>query len=112
MKAVQWSFQRIEEKYLLNTEQYNRLRDALQNHIVPDDYPESTICNIYYDTPDYQLIRHSMEKPLYKEKFRVRSYGIPTKTGFVFMEIKKKFDGIVYKRRVLSDIGETMEYLQ
>ena len=112
MKAVQWSFQRIEEKYLLNTEQYNRLRNALQNHIVPDDYPESTICNIYYDTPDYQLIRHSMEKPLYKEKFRVRSYGIPTKTGFVFMEIKKKFDGIVYKRRVLSDIGETMEYLQ
>lgn len=112
MKAVQWSFQRIEEKYLLNTEQYVRLRTALQDHIVPDDYPESTICNIYYDTPDYKLIRHSMEKPLYKEKFRVRSYGVPTKTSFVFMEIKKKFDGIVYKRRVLSDIGETMEYLR
>ena len=100
MKAVQWSFQRIEEKYLLNTEQYDRLRGALQAHIVPDDYPESTICNIYYDTPDYELIRHSMEKPLYKEKFRV------------FMEIKKKFDGIVYKRRVMSGVGETMEYLR
>ena len=112
MKAVQWSFQRIEEKYLLNTEQYNRLRIALREHIVPDDYPESTICNIYYDTPDYELIRHSMEKPIYKEKFRVRSYGVPSKTGSVFMEIKKKFDGIVYKRRVLSDIGETMEYLR
>ena len=108
MKAVQWSFQRIEEKYLLNTEQYDRLRGALQAHIVPDDYPESTICNIYYDTPDYELIRHSMEKPLYKEKFRVRSYGVPAKTGSVFMEIKKKFDGIVYKRRVMSGVGETM----
>lgn len=112
MKAVQWSFQRIEEKYLLNTEQYDRLRGALQAHIVPDDYPESTICNIYYDTPDYELIRHSMEKPLYKEKFRVRSYGVPAKTGSVFMEIKKKFDGIVYKRRVMSGVGETMEYLR
>ena len=112
MKAVQWSFQRIEEKYLLNTEQYDRLRIALREHIVPGDYPESTICNIYYDTPDYELIRHSMEKPIYKEKFQVRSYGDPSKTGSVFMEIKKKFDGIVYKRRVLSDIGETMEYLR
>ena len=112
MKAVQWSFQRIEEKYLLNSEQFDRLRIALREHIVPDDYPESTICNIYYDTPDYELIRHSMEKPIYKEKFRVRSYGVPSKTGSVFMEIKKKFDGIVYKRRVLSDIGETMEYLR
>ena len=112
MKAVQWSFQRIEEKYLLNKEQYDRLRVALQDHIIPDDYPESTICNIYYDTQDYLLIRHSMEKPLYKEKFRVRSYGVPTKTGPVFMEIKKKFNGIVYKRRVQSGVGETMEYLR
>ena len=112
MKAVQWSFQRIEEKYLLYKEQYDRLRVALQDHIIPDDYPESTICNIYYDTQDYLLIRHSMEKPLYKEKFRVRSYGVPTKTGPVFMEIKKKFDGIVYKRRVMSGVGETMEYLR
>ena len=53
-----------------------------------------------------------MEKPLYKEKFRVRSYGVPAKTGSVFMEIKKKFDGIVYKRRVMSGVGETMEYLR
>lgn len=111
MKAVQWSFQRIEEKYLLSLDQYDRLRLALREHIIPDDYPDSTICNIYYDTPDYLLIRRSMEKPLYKEKFRVRSYGVPTKNGCVFMEIKKKFDGIVYKRRVLSNIGETMDYL-
>ena len=74
MKAVQWSFQRIEEKYLLTSRQYDRLRAALNGRIEPDEYPRSTICNIYYDTPDYLLIRRSLDKPLYKEKFRLRSY--------------------------------------
>ena len=66
MKAVHWSFQRIEEKYLLTSQQYDRLRAALNGRIEPDEYPRSTICNIYYDTPDYLLIRRSLDKPLYK----------------------------------------------
>ncbi len=73
MKATQWSFRRVEKKYLLNMEQYERLRVALRDYIVPDDYPKSTICNVYYDTPDYLLISRSLEKPVYKEKFRLRS---------------------------------------
>lgn len=111
MKATQWSFQRIEEKYLLSLEQYDRLRNVLQYLIEPDDYPSSTICNIYYDTQDYSLIRKSMEKPVYKEKFRLRSYGVPRENSPVFMEIKKKFNGIVYKRRVQTDECSATKYL-
>ncbi len=92
MKATQWSFRRVEKKYLLNMEQYERLRVALRDYIVPDDYPKSTICNVYYDTPDYLLISRSLEKPVYKEKFRLRSYGVPEETGKVFLEIKNRGD--------------------
>lgn len=111
MKATQWSFQRIEEKYLLSLEQYDRLRNTLQYLIEPDEYPKSTICNIYYDTQDFSLIRKSMDKPIYKEKFRLRSYGIPKDDSDVFMEIKKKFNGIVYKRRVQAKEAAAAEYL-
>lgn len=111
MKATQWSFRRVEEKYLLTREQYDKLRTALGKEIVPDEYPKSTICNIYYDTPDYLLIRRSMDKPIYKEKFRVRSYGVPSDSSPVFMEIKKKFNGIVYKRRVQTPAVQAAEYM-
>ena len=89
MKATQLSFRRVEKKYLLTREQYERLRVALRNWLEPDDYPKSTICNVYYDTPDYLLISRSLEKPVYKEKFRLRSYGVPEEDGKVFLEIKK-----------------------
>ena len=112
MKAVQWSFQRIEEKYLLTNEQYDKLRTALRDRIEADEFPKSTICNIYYDTPDYLLIRRSMDKPLYKEKFRLRTYGVSDLSSPVFMEIKKKFNGIVYKRRVQSTVQQAEEYMR
>ena len=65
-----------------------------------DDYGAYTICNIYYDTGDWRLIRKSLEKTVYKEKLRIRSYGVPTGDDKVFVELKKKYDGVVYKRRV------------
>lgn len=111
MKAVQWSFQRIEEKYLLTNQQYDRLRAALKDRIEPDEYPKSTICNIYYDTPDFLLIRRSLDKPLYKEKFRLRSYGVPSSESPAFMEIKKKYNGIVYKRRVQTETRQAECYM-
>ena len=111
MKATQWSFRRVEKKYLLNMEQYERLRVALRDYIEPDAYPKSTICNVYYDTPDYLLISRSLEKPVYKEKFRLRSYGVSEETGKVFLEIKKKYDGVVYKRRVRAPEAEAVDYL-
>ena len=42
-----------------------------------DSYGKHTIGNVYYDTDTYELITRPVEKPKYKEKFRIRSYGIP-----------------------------------
>lgn len=105
MKQFQYVFQRYEKKYLMSPEQYQMLYRELREHMEDDVYGQYTICNIYYDTPDYALIRASVEKPAYKEKFRLRSYGVPDSQSVVFAEIKKKFNGIVYKRR----IGENPE---
>jgi len=93
-------FKRVEKKYLLNEEQYAELNDILLAHMSEDIYGLHTICNVYYDTEDYELIRRSMEKPYYKEKFRIRSYGVPAEDDIIFLEIKKKCNGVVYKRRV------------
>lgn len=97
--AFQDVFQRFEKKYIITEEKYYILMKMLIKYVVPDKYGRSTICNIYYDTPDHRLIRKSLEKPIYKEKLRVRSYGIPEGNSTVFVELKKKYKGIVYKRR-------------
>lgn len=73
---------------------------VLSEHMKTDQYGEHTICNVYYDNVNNDLIRTSIEKPAYKEKFRVRSYGIPYEDDTVFLEIKKKCSGVVYKRRI------------
>ncbi|MBR6207936.1 MAG: polyphosphate polymerase domain-containing protein [Oscillospiraceae bacterium] len=93
-------FQRHELKYLVTETQRARLEEAFESCMVPDPHGESTICNVYYDTPDFRLIRASLEKPIYKEKLRLRSYGCAAPEDTVFLELKKKYKGIVYKRRV------------
>lgn len=97
---IQLSFERVEKKYVLTPAQFRLLFRALSAYMEVDQYGLHTIQNIYYDTPDYALIRYSLEGPIYKEKFRVRSYGTPDNLSPVFAEIKKKFNGVVYKRRV------------
>lgn len=93
-------FQRWELKYLVNERQRTFLEEAFRSRMTPDFHGESTICNIYYDTPDFRLIRQSLEKPVYKEKLRMRSYGPAAADQTVFLELKKKYQGIVYKRRI------------
>ena len=90
MSKFQEIFQRTEIKYLISEEQYTELRKRLQGLAEVDRYGETDILNIYYDTPDFQLIRASLEKPLYKEKLRLRSYGKPGTDTTAFIEIKKK----------------------
>ena len=102
MKDTIYSFKRTEMKFLLTPYQYAALMREIENNIKPDDYPESHIENIYYDTPTDYLIRTSLEKPIYKEKLRLRTYGVPGAASPAFLEIKKKYDGIVYKRRIIS----------
>lgn len=97
---VQLSFERIEKKYLLTEGQYRRLRQALDPYMQKDRFGLYTIENVYFDTPDCAMIRYSLDGPVYKEKFRVRSYGTPGADQRVFAEIKKKFNGVVYKRRI------------
>lgn len=104
-------FKRYEKKYLLSEKQYQGLMEELEAYIEPDEFFQSTICNIYYDTPDFRLIRNSLEKPVYKEKLRLRSYGVPKGNDKVFLEIKKKYDGIVYKRRVPMTLSEAESYM-
>lgn len=96
----QFIFQRYEIKYMLTKQQKIQLLCAMQDYMDPDPHGQSTICNIYYDTPDYYLIRHSMEHPVYKEKFRIRSYGCASPDTPVFIELKKKYRSVVYKRRI------------
>ncbi len=111
MAGVQTVFKRYEKKYMLNQSQYEQLTAIIGEHMQIDQYGKHTICNIYFDTDDYRLIRTSIEKPKYKEKLRLRSYGIPTLDSKVFLEIKKKFDGIVYKRRISFPLRDAYTYL-
>lgn len=104
-------FERTEQKYLLDRLQYKEIRRRLARHTVDDPYGLSAVCNIYYDTPGFELIRRSLDKPKYKEKLRLRSYGVPGGSDPVFVEIKKKFNGIVYKRRIALPYAQAVRYL-
>lgn len=95
---------RYELKYLLTAEQTDFLRERLKGHMEVDQYGKTSIASLYYDTPTYQLIRTSVEKPEFKEKIRLRSYGLATDESPVFLELKRKAYGIVYKRRVQTTI--------
>lgn len=104
-------FKRYELKYLLTKEQKQVILDAMQPYMEQDAFGRSTIRNIYYDTPNSQLIRTSLEKPVYKEKLRVRSYKTATPDSTVFVELKKKYKSVVYKRRVSVAEQDAMQYL-
>jgi len=95
---------RYELKYLLSREQTDYLRKRLAGHMEVDKYGKTSIASLYYDTPSYQLIRTSVEKPPFKEKIRLRSYGIATEESPDYLELKRKAYGIVYKRRVETTI--------
>lgn len=105
------TFKRREIKYLLDDDVYNSLKERLKARLVEDEHGRSTICNIYYDTPDFRIIRKSLEKPVYKEKLRLRSYGTAGAEDKVFVELKKKYNGIVYKRRETLTLAQSDEYL-
>lgn len=108
-------FNRIEKKYLLDDAIYEKLTQRLGEYMEVDEYNKNqqfySIANIYYDTLSDELIRNSLEKPAYKEKLRLRSYGVPGLEDKVFLEIKKKCGGIVNKRRTLLTLEEAYDYM-
>jgi len=104
-------FERYEIKYLID----RRRRDAVCALIAPrmdrDAFGEHTVMSLYYDTPDFRIIRRSIEKPVFKEKLRLRSYGVPKRDDGVYIELKSKFRGVVYKRRTAMRLSEAKSFL-
>ncbi len=105
------TFERKEVKYRLAASQSARVIAGLVGRLRPDAYGTTRIASVYWDTPNRDLIARSLEKPLYKEKLRVRTYGPPEAAGVAFVELKKKFKGIVYKRRVRMSFAGAQAYL-
>ena len=110
--TLQFCFKRYEKKYMLTPQQLVQITAGIQAHMRPDEFGCYTICSLYYDTDSYQLLRTSLEKPVYKEKLRMRSYGVPGSQDKVFVELKKKFDRVVYKRRTVMTAADAVSYLQ
>ena len=111
MTDFTYVFERVERKFLLTPRQYEGLMRVLPEYMQVDQYGESTILSLYLDTEDSLLIRRSLEKPVYKEKLRLRSYGVPREMDNVFLEVKKKVRGVVYKRRICLPLAQAMECL-
>lgn len=109
--SFQSVFKRYELKYMLTSPQKEKVLSAMSPYMKLDKYGRTTIRNLYYDTDDYLLIRRSIDKPVYKEKLRIRSYSKVSGDSKVFVELKKKYNHIVYKRRVALPNDEAMKWL-
>lgn len=103
-------FKRREIKYLITDLQKEALMRFVLQNMHPDEFGKSTIRNVYFDTPDFKLISNSLEHPLYKEKLRLRTYGKANQSTPAFVEIKKKYNGIVYKRRVQMPLAQANDF--
>lgn len=109
--VFQYIFKRVEKKYILDSAPYEAVLRGISEHMTADKFGETTICNIYFDDSGDNLIQTSIDKPIYKEKLRLRSYGLPqSDNDTVFLEIKKKYKGTVYKRRIALSLKEAEDY--
>lgn len=110
--AFKTNFRRREIKFLITDSQAKEILGFMAEKIVPDSYGKSIVKSLYFDTPSFRLIRRSLEKPVYKEKFRLRCYGDFNEKAKVFAEIKKKYKSVVYKRRIVLDSKQTAEFME
>ena len=97
---MEFIFRRQEVKFVLKEAQYSLLRDLIKAKIPSDSFGKYLVQSLYFDTDTWDVIRASIEKPVYKEKLRLRCYGVPDRSSTIFMELKKKYKSIVYKRRI------------
>lgn len=105
-------FRRVEKKYILTDLEYKKFMEMVSEHLHKDLYFKSTICNIYFDNDNYDLIVSSLEKPEFKEKIRLRSYEIPKSLDDkVFFELKGKYNGVVFKRRIDIKSKDYYDYI-
>ncbi len=99
------TFKRYERKYLVDGDTLQKIMPTLLEYMDSDPYciggKEYRIYSVYYDTPNHDVIRQNSSKPVYKEKMRVRSYYEHNEPDEkVFMELKKKNEGVGNKRRI------------
>ena len=104
-------FKRYEIKYMITQDQKQAILDAMAPYMTLDKFGKSTIRNIYFDTDDYILARHSIAKPDFKEKLRIRSYSKADADSEVFVELKRKYDHVVYKRRIGMPEADAMKWM-
>lgn len=109
---INYTFKRYEVKFLLSPQQYNNIKNDLFDKVFADEFGQTTIQSLYYDTPSSFLIRRSIEKPIFKEKLRLRSYGLAKKDSKLFLEIKRKYEGVVYKRRISVTQDDANGYIE
>lgn len=109
--ADQMIFKRFEIKYMIDEAVFEKLMEVMDGYMIADEHGRSTVCSLYYDTPKHLLIRRSLEHPVYKEKLRLRSYGVAKPSDTVFVELKKKFCSVVYKRRIAMTHDKALLYL-
>lgn len=104
-------FRRVEKKYIIDKNQYELIKKGIENEMDLDPHGKSTICNLYLDDDRYSLIKHSLDKPVYKDKLRIRSYNVANLDSDVYVEVKKKYEGIVSKRRIKAKLIDVYAYL-
>lgn len=109
--AYQNVFKRYELKFMLTLAQKDALLAVMEPYMALDAFGRDSIRNIYFDTGNYRLIRRSIERPEYKEKLRIRSYRQANAETSVYVELKKKFDHVVYKRRIKLPLREAMDWI-
>lgn len=105
-------FRRVEKKYIITNEQYECIKNRFKDMMIQDVHGKSRICNIYFDTDNYELISHSIQKPIYKDKIRLRSYNTPKKEDLVYLEVKRKYEGVVSKRRLQIKLKDVYKYFE
>lgn len=110
--SAQTVFERSEKKYLVPKAQWPQVVRGMAGHMQQDEYGKHTICSIYYDTPDFACAQAQLQKPDYREKLRLRSYGIPQSQDIVYLEMKKKLGKVTHKRRMGLTLAETRDYIQ
>lgn len=108
---AQTVFSRTEKKYLLDAKRFSLLWQRAAPQLCADDWGSYTVQSVYYDTPDALLTRRSIEKPVYKEKLRLRAYGPVEEEDTVYLEIKSKYCGQGSKRRTALPLGIAEQYL-
>ena len=109
---IGYVFKRYELKYILDSAQYAAIKAEIAKRLSPDEFGRNTVQSLYYDTPDNRLIRASMEKPAFKEKLRVRCYNLNDDDKNVYVEMKRKYNGVVYKRRIACKEGDVAALIE